>query len=99
MTDEIVCNEEAAVTEGGLPGGTGTGVTVADVRADAAVAGGSAAEASAEASAENVSRETLAPEQGECMSRQRASLEVPVDMISIARTAQIEGAGLKLRRR
>ena len=30
------------------------------------------------------------------MSRQRASLEVPVDMISIARTAQIEGAGLKL---
>ena len=35
MTDEIVCNEEAAVTEGGLPGGTGTGVTVADVRADA----------------------------------------------------------------
>ena len=85
MIDEIVCNEEAAVTEGGLPGET-----------DAAVAGGSAAETPAEASAENVSRETFASEQGECMSRQRASLEVPVDMISIARTAQIEGAGLKL---
>ena len=54
MIDEIVCNEEAAVTEGGLPGATGAGVTAADARADAA----------ADAPAENVSRETLAPEQG-----------------------------------
>ena len=93
MIEETACNEEAALIEGGLPGVTGTGVTAAD----APVAGDSAAEAlAAEASVENVSRETLASEQGERMSRQRASLEVPVDMISIARTAQIEGAGLKL---
>ncbi len=97
MIEETACNEEAALIEGGLPGVTGAGVTAADAPADAPVAGDSAAEAlAAEASAENVSRETFAPEQGECMSRQRASLEVPVDMISIARTAQIEGAGLKL---
>ena len=86
MIEETACNEEAALIEGGLPGVTGAGVTAADARADAA----------ADAPAENVSRETFAPEQGKCMSRQRASLEVPVDMISIARTAQIEGAGLKL---
>lgn len=97
MIEETACNEEAALIEGGLPGVTGAGVTAADAPAETPVAGDSAAEAlAAEASAENVSRETFAPEQGECMSRQRASLEVPVDMISIARTAQIEGAGLKL---
>ena len=97
MIEKTACNEEAALIEGGLPGVTGTGVTAADAPAKTPVAGDSAAEAlAAEASAENVSRETFAPEQGECMSRQRASLEVPVDMISIARTAQIEGAGLKL---
>ena len=90
MIEETACNEEAVLIEGGLPGVTGTGVTAADAPAETPVAGDSAAEAlAAEASAENVSRETLAPEQGECMSRQRASLEVPVDMISIARTAQI----------
>ncbi len=50
----------------------------------------------AETCASNVSRETQDSDQGKQMSRQRASLEVPVDMISIARTAQIEGAGLKL---
>lgn len=101
MIEETACNEEAALIEGGLPGATGTGVTAADAPAETPVAGDSAAEAlateaSAETPIENVSRETLAPEQGECKSRQRASLEVPVDMISIARTAQIEGAGLKL---
>lgn len=56
--------------------------------------------APADAPVQGVSRETGAADQGkhqdEKMSRQRASLEVPVDMISIARTAQIEGAGLKL---
>ena len=101
MIEETACNEEAALIEGGLPGAIGTGVTAADAPAETPVAGDSAAEAlateaSAETPIENVSRETFAPEQGECMSRQRASLEVPVDMISIARTAQIEGAGLKL---
>lgn len=97
MIEETACNEEAALIEGGLPGATGTGVTARRCAVETPVAGDSAAEAlTAEASAENVSRETFAPEQGECMSRQRASLEVPVDMISIARTAQIEGAGLKL---
>ena len=97
MTDEIVCNEEAAVTEGGLPGESDDGATASELCVDAPVAGDAADKTLAgDASTENVSRETFAPEQGECMSRQRASLEVPVDMISIARTAQIEGAGLKL---
>ena len=43
-----------------------------------------------------VSRETAASDQVESKSRQRAQLEQPVDMLSVARTAQIEGAGLKI---
>lgn len=43
-----------------------------------------------------VSRETAASDQGKSKSRQRAQLEQPLDMLSVARTAQIEGTGLKL---
>ena len=43
-----------------------------------------------------VSRETTPSDQAESKSRQRAQLERPVDMLSVARTAQIEGTGLKL---
>lgn len=43
-----------------------------------------------------VSRETASSDQAKAKSRQRAQLEQPVDMLSVARTAQIEGAGLKL---
>ena len=43
-----------------------------------------------------VSRETATSDQAESKSRQRAQLEQPIDMLSVARTAQIEGAGLKL---
>lgn len=98
MIEETACNEEAALIEGGLPGVTGTGVTAADVSSEmpAEMPADASTDVPADAPKTSVSRETLASEQGECMSRQRASLEVPVDMISIARTAQIEGAGLKL---
>ncbi len=47
-------------------------------------------------SASAVSRETNASGQAKEKSRQRVQLEQPVDMLSVARTAQIEGTGLKL---
>ena len=101
MIEETACNERGCPDRGRLAASDwhwGDGRRCA--RRDACCGRLGCQALAAEASAENVSRETLAPEQGECMSRQRASLEVPVDMISIARTAQIESAqGLSLWRR